>query len=126
MNTEISLVKLISFSRELEECWFRVRIERQQLMEVRANLKRIDEEAIAIVVFQLGRQIEKLEQEEKNLQKLKVALKRIISTYEQCEEKILDFGEKDNWIAKAVILNTDRYMKVLNAIPNINFLYGSE
>lgn len=126
MKTDISLVKLRGFSKELNMCAQKIRKERLELTEVRSVLRRIEDEAIGIVASNLEKQIERLAQEEINLRKLRVCLDRIISLYEQCEEKILDYGETDGWIARAVLLNINRYTKVLKEIPNINFVYGSE
>lgn len=94
MNTDIVLKKLKHLAEDLRDCERRIKSQRAQLEATNEVLRTMDSEAMHIVCDKLKRQSEGLNREEQKIKMLRTGLLRIISLYENCEEKILSMEDR--------------------------------
>lgn len=119
MYTEILLNKMRALTEELRLCENRIRREQLRVMEVRASIRVLEGGAMYEVSSKLLKQIQGMERDIQKVRMLRTALSKIISLYENCEEKIvsLDDGRKNlsqNQFGSLEIKPYAEILKILN------------
>ncbi len=88
MYTEVKLKNLMLLADELLQCEMRLRQSQRQIDEVKNSIKRMDDDAMEIVIVKLTKRSERLRRDREKVKMLGVALKKICTLYENTEEKI--------------------------------------
>ena len=123
MYTEILLNKMRALTEELRLCENRIRREQLRVMEVRASIRTLEGGAMYEVSSKLLKQIQGMERDIQKVRMLRTALLKIISLYENCEEKIvsLDEGRKNQRQDQFGPVEIKPYVEILK-ILNLKFL----
>lgn len=96
MCIEILLNKLRSLSEEFRQCENKIKKEQMQTEEVYQELRKFQDDAMHELRIKLRRQIQGMESDLHKLEMLRTALLKVISLYENCEDKIVGLDEGKN------------------------------
>lgn len=123
MCIEILLNRLRSLSEKLRQCENRIKKEQMQTEEVWHELRKIQGDAMHEIQIKLLRQIQGMESDLQKLKMLRTTLQKVISLYENCEEKIvgLDEGKTTGDRGKFEPIGLQPYFEVLEKL-GLHFL----